>query len=81
VVSTGTCVELLFSLQANSMSRRLHHVQCIKACRVTTAIQVHRAVLKDTSSHTFPVIVKVRHPGVAACIARDFRLLKPLAGG
>lgn len=44
--------------------------------------QVHRAVLADPDAPDgrCQVAVKVRHPGVATSIARDFRILKPLAG-
>ncbi|KAL6758164.1 ABC1 family-domain-containing protein, partial [Haematococcus lacustris] len=44
--------------------------------------QVHRAQLADPlgSGRVMSVVVKVRHPGVASCIQRDFLILKPLAG-
>ena len=42
------------------------------------APQVHRAVMQ-VRGEPRKVVVKVRHPGVAASIALDFRLLKPVA--
>jgi hypothetical protein len=41
--------------------------------------QVHRATLRLPGGRLLPVAVKVRHPGVAECISRDFRLLSLLA--
>jgi hypothetical protein len=48
--------------------------------RTHTPFQVHRARVRIPSSNgNEEVVVKVRHPGVATSISRDFQLLKPLA--
>ena len=46
--------------------------------RVPVPLQVHRAIMQ-VRGEPRKVVVKVRHPGVAASIALDFRLLKPVA--
>lgn len=40
----------------------------------------HAAGLSRAAASGLPVAVKVRHPGVADAIRRDFAILKPLAG-
>jgi len=59
-----------------------HHTTIISthACLLLGA-QVHRARVRvPSATGNADVVVKVRHPGVATSIFRDFQLLKPLAG-